>query len=162
AALKSHQLIDGLQPGLRAMLESMLKHPDAKAFYAVPYPVAFPDQLESCYRLLMDAGDTIAPEDANLARYLHNRARDLITDDYESGDASWVTGRFKTLNAQIGSYENYDDELYGAKAYFALSILMLDRERSEVLRAATARLQELEDTLPYEEGKTHKRVRADI
>jgi hypothetical protein len=36
-----------------------------------------------------------------------------LSDDYESGDAAWVTGHFKTLNAQIGSYETYDDELYG-------------------------------------------------
>jgi hypothetical protein len=162
AALKAHPLIDGLQPGLRGMLEATLKHPDEHAFYAVPYPVAFADQLESCYRLLMEAGDEVAPEDADFASYLHNRARDLVSNDYESGDASWVTGRFKTLNAQIGSYENYDDELYGAKTYFALSILVLDRERSEALRAATARLQELEDTLPYDDGKTHKRVRSDI
>jgi len=162
AVLKSHPLIDGLQPGLRDALEAVLKHPDEHAFYAVPYPVAFPDQLESCYRLIMEAGDEIQPEDEDFARYLHNRARDLITNDYESGDASWVTGRYRTLNAQIGAYENYDDELYGAKTYFALSILMLDRERSEALRAATAQLQKLEDGLPYEEGKAHKRVRSDI
>jgi hypothetical protein len=162
AALKSHPLVDGLQPGLREALEAVLKHPDAHAFYAVPYPVAFPDQLEAAYKLIMEAGDEIQPEDEDFARYLHNRARDLVSNDYESGDASWVTGRFKNLNAQIGSYENYDDELYGAKTYFALSILMLDRERSEALRAATAQLQKLEDGLPYEEGKTHKHVRSDI
>ncbi len=162
AALKSHPLIDGLHPGLRDMIAAMSKHPDEHAFYAIPYPVAFPEQLESCYRILMEAGDEIEPEDQDLARYLHNRARDLVSNDYESGDASWVTGRFRTLNAQIGSYENYDDELYGSKTYFALSVLMLDRERSEALRAATAQLQRLEDGLPYEEGKTHKRVRSDI
>jgi hypothetical protein len=162
AALTSHPLIDGLQPGLRDALEAVLKHPDEHAFYAVPYPVAFADQLESCYRLIMEAGDEIQPEDEDFARYLHSRARDLVTNDYESGDASWVTGRFKTLNAQIGSYENYDDELYGSKTYFALSILMLDRDRSEALRAATAQLQKLEDSLPYDEGKAHKRVRSDI
>jgi hypothetical protein len=144
------------------MLEAMAKHPDESAFYAVPYPVAFADQLEKSYRLLMQAGDEIEPEDADFASYLHNRARDLISNDYESGDASWVTGRYKTLNAQIGSYENYDDELYGSKTYFALSILVLDRERSEALRAATAQLQKLEDGLPYDEGKPHKRVRSDI
>lgn len=159
AALKAHPLIDGLQPGLRRLLETMAKEPDAHAFYAVPYPVAFADQLDKCYQLLTEAGDEIAPEDADFANYLHNRARDLVSNDYESGDASWVTGRFKTLNAQIGSYENYDDELYGSKTYFALSILVLDRERSEALRAATAQLQKLEDSLPYD---AHKRVRSDI
>ena len=46
-----------------------------------------------------------------------NRARDLLTDDYESGDAAWITGRFRNLNAQIGSYETYDDELMGTRAF---------------------------------------------
>jgi hypothetical protein len=162
AALESHPLIDGLHPALRPALEQMLKHPDPSAFYAVPYPVAYPDPLVACYRLLTEAADIIAPEDVDFGSYLRNRARDLITNDYESGDASWVTGRFHTLNAQIGSYENYDDELYGAKTYFALSILMIDHARSDALRAATGQLQELEDSLPYDEGKTHKRVRSDI
>jgi len=162
AALKSHPLIDGLHPGLRGTLEARLKHPDEHAFYAVPYPVAYADQLEACYRLITEAGDVIEPEDADFALYLHNRARDLLSNDYESGDASWVTGRFKTLNAQIGAYENYDDELYGSKTYFALSILVLDRDRSEALRTATAQLQKLEDSLPYDAGKAHKRVRSDI
>ena len=31
-------------------------------------------------------------DDEEFARYLRNRARDLLSDDYESGDAAWVTG----------------------------------------------------------------------
>ena len=161
-ALKNYPVLEGLNPGLRASLEAKLKHPDAKSFYAVPYPVAYPAQLTLCHRLLTAAATEIEPEDADFANYLRNRARDLISNDYESGDASWVAGRFNTLNAQIGSYENYDDELYGSKTYFALSILVIDHARSDALRAATAQLQRLEDTLPYDEGKAHKRVRADI
>jgi len=41
-------------------------------------------------------------------------------------------------------------------------VLVTDRARSDALRAATAQLQRLEDMLPYDEGKPHKRVRADI
>ncbi|HEX6789716.1 MAG TPA: NUDIX hydrolase, partial [Candidatus Krumholzibacteria bacterium] len=162
ATLKSNPLLDGLHPGLRSSLESMAKKPDRATFYAVPYPVAFPAQLLQCYRLITDAAEQIEPEDEELATYLRNRARDLITNDYESGDATWVTGRYKTLNAQIGSYENYDDELYGTKTYFALSILKADHAKSDALRAATAQIQKLEDSLPYDEGKAHKRVRSDI
>jgi hypothetical protein len=162
AALKSNPLLDGLHPGLRASLDAMLKHPDRAAFYAVPYPVAFPEQLLACYRLLTEASREIEPEDEEFAIYLRNRARDLVTNDYESGDASWVTGRFKTLNAEIGSYENYDDEMYGTKTYFALSVLKTDHAKSEALRAATTQLQQLEDILPYHDGQPHKRVRSDI
>lgn len=162
AVLKKHPLIDGLHSGLRASLEAMVRHPDRNTFYAVPYPVAWPEQLTACFHHLTEAAREIEPEDAEFAIYLRNRARDLVSNDYESGDASWVTGRFKTLNAEIGSYENYDDELFGTKTYFALSILMRDHEASDALKTATGELQKLEDSLPYNEGKPHKRVRSDI
>jgi hypothetical protein len=97
--------------------------------------------------------------DAEFSRYLRNRARDLVSGDYEAGDASWVTGRFAHLNAQIGSYETYDDALYGVKAFHSMSILLRDEAATEQLRKALGGLQAIEDALPYEK---RKRVREDI
>jgi hypothetical protein len=82
-----------------------------------------------------------------------------LSNDYESGDAAWVTGRFKNLNAQIGSYETYDDELYGVKTFFAFNVLATRREETTALRQAMKGLQALEDSLPYDQ---HKKVREDI
>ncbi len=93
------------------------------------------------------------------ARFLRNRARDLLSNDYESGDASWVTGRFKNLNAQIGSYETYDDEFYGVKTFFSFCLLLSRQEETTALRQAMKGIQALEDSLPY---KNHKKVREDI
>ena len=98
-------------------------------------------------------------DDEEFARYLRNRARDLLSNDYESGDASWVTGRFKNLNAQIGSYETYDDELFGVKTFFAFSLLLTRQQETMALRQAMKGLQTLEDSLPYQH---HKKVREDI
>jgi len=70
-----------------------------------------------------------------------------------------VRGRFGALNAQIGSYETYDDKLYAAKTFFAMSVLLRNKERSDKLAGATAGLQRLQDALPYE---GHKRVSEDI
>jgi len=162
ATLTRHPVLGALHPGLEAALEATARRPDPKGFYAVPYSVAFADELVSVHALLTRAAGTIEPEDEDFAAYLRNRARDLLSDDYESGDASWVSGRFRTLNAQIGSYETYDDELYGTKTYFGCNVLVVDRARSDALRAATAELQRFEDSLPYHEGKPHKRVRPDI
>jgi hypothetical protein len=118
------------------------------------------------YRLLMEAGELIEDEDPEFAGYLQNRARDLLSNDYESGDASWVTGRFKNLNAQIGSYEVYDDELYGVKSFFGLNVLLRDRAATEALRGAISGLQAFENSLPYEpegySGGNKKTVREDI
>jgi len=94
-------------------------------------------------------------DDGEFAGYLRNRARDLLSNDYESGDASWVTGRFKNLNAVIGAYETYDDELFGNKAVFGLSLMVERKDDTVALRAAMKGLQSLEDALPYAQ---HKRV----
>jgi hypothetical protein len=115
--------------------------------------------LMKAYRLLNEAADLVANDDEEFARYLRNRGRDLLSDDYESGDAAWVTGHFKHLNAQIGSYETYDDELYGVKSFFGFSLLSTRQQETTALRQAMRGLQSLEDSLPYEH---HKKVREDI
>lgn len=165
--LAKYPVLDTLHPGLKDHLTSLSarsrgvnrqpsRRPD---FYAVPYSVAYADQLIKAHSLLNQAADLVHKDDEEFARYLRNRARDLLSDDYESGDAAWVTGRFKNLNAQIGSYESYDDELYGVKTFFGLSLLMTRPQETTALRQAMKGLQALEDSLPYEH---HKKVREDI
>ena len=119
------------------------------ALYAVPYAVAYADDMMRAYGLLTEAADAVDKDDAEFARYLRNRARDLLSNDYESGDASWVTGNFKHLNAQIGPYETYDDALFGVKAFFSFSLLLNNEQRTTELRKALGGLQKLHDSLPY-------------
>jgi hypothetical protein len=163
--LRKYPVLDTLHPGLRQKLTglSTTQRPRAsqtgEKFYALPYSVAFADQLMAAYALLNEAATDLQSDDAEFAGYLRNRARDLLSDDYESGDAAWVTGHFKNLNAQIGSYETYDDEMYGAKTFFAFSLLATRQQETTALRQAMRGLQALEDSLPYDH---HKKVREDI
>ena len=157
--LKKYPALQTLHPSLLAQLQELLKQPNKSGLYAVPYALAYADDLMKAYSLLNDAADAISKDDDEFARYLRNRARDLLTNDYESGDASWVTGRFKNLNAEIGSYETYDDELYGVKTFFAFSLLLTRQQETQALRQAMKGLQALEDSLPYDH---HKKVREDI
>jgi hypothetical protein len=152
--LATYPAISVLHPGLEEKLKGT-----PKAFYAVPYSVAYAGQLTKAYRHLRSAADKIESSDAEFAAYLRNRARDLLANDYESGDASWVTGRYKHLNAQIGAYETYDDALFGVKAFHSVSLLITDEAATEKLRKALGGLQAIEDKLPYE---PRKRVRDDI
>ncbi len=167
AKLRKYPVLDTLHPGLRAELETisgvssrprpgMLR---TQGFYAVPYSVAYADRLIKAHALLNEAAAALQKDDEEFARFLRNRARDLLTDDYESGDAAWVTGHFKNLNAQIGSYETYDDELYGVKTFFAFSLLATRHQETTALRQAMKGLQALEDSLPYDH---HKKIREDI
>lgn len=165
--LQRYPVLDVLHPGLRTRLESMRDDPGDRVFYALPYSVAYADSLMVAYKILFETAELIEEEDADYADYLRNRARDILSDDYESGDASWVTGRFHNLNSAIGSYEVYDDQLYGVKSFFSLNVLLRDRAKSDELGEAIRGLQAFENSLPYEpvgwDGKTDKkRVRANI
>jgi hypothetical protein len=168
AKLRKYPVLDTLHPGLRAELETLQGGKAGprgamplmrQGLYAVPYSVAYADELMKAHGLLNEAAEALQKDDEEFARYLRNRARDLLSDDYESGDAAWVTGHFKNLNAQIGSYETYDDELYGVKTFFAFSLLATRQQETTALRQAMKGLQALEDSLPYDR---HKRIREDI
>ena len=125
----------------------------------MPYSLAYADEMVRSHGLLNEAADAVAGSDPQFARYLRNRARDLLSDDYESGDAAWLKGRFKNLNAQIGAYETYDDELLGTRAFYGLSLLATRTRESAELREAMKGIQELENSLPYER---RRRVMEDI
>ena len=154
AALDRYPALDTLHPGLRERFRT-----DAD-YLAVPYSVAYAEDLMAVYAHLNAAADNVQSGDAAFARYLRLRARDLISDDYEGGDAAWVTSTFTgNLNAQIGSYETYDDALFGVKSFFSLSLLVRDRPRSDELQSALADIQAVEDALPYE---SDREVRSNI
>ena len=152
--LDHHPVFDTLHPGLRARLQS------EEIYLALPYSVAYAHDILFIADRLNAAADAVESGDAAFARYLRLRARDLLSDDYEGGDAAWVTSDFTgNLNAQIGSYETYDDALYGVKTFFSLSLLVRDRARSDELQAALADIQVVENALPYTD---HREVRTDI
>ena len=157
AKLNQYPALQTLHPKLLPELKRL--QPGANAVYSVPYSVAYADDLMKAYGLLNEAADAVEKDDDEFARYLRNRARDLLSNDYESGDASWITGRFKNLNAQIGSYETYDDELFGVKTFFSFCLLKTRPQETVALRQAMKGIQALEDSLPY---KNHKKVREDI
>ena len=159
ATLAKHPALDLLHPGLKARLETFAENPDRAMLYGLPYSVAYADEMIRASRLLSEAADSVAGEDEELARFLRNRSRDLLTDDYESGDAAWITGRFQNLNALVGAYETYDDELSGTRAFYALSVLARRPQETEALRKGLTSLQAVEDALPYDR---HKKVRDDI
>lgn len=152
--LNRHPVLDTLHPGLRQRLT------DAERFISVPYSVIFAEDMMFIFARLNAAADHVQSSDAAFARYLRLRARDLLADDYEGGDAAWITGDFTgNVNAQIGAYETYDDALYGVKTMFSLSLMIRDIPRSRELTAGLSGIQDVENALPY---ANHREVRSDI
>jgi len=146
-------LLDGLHPDLRSRLEVMQDKTDDSAWYALPYSVRWAPDIIQAYELINAAANDVKTDDPDLSAYLSLRARDIVSDDYEAGDAAWVRGQFKHLNAQIGSYEVYPDSLYGVKSFFSLNILVRDTEKSNELSAALGGLQAIQDALPVGTGR---------
>jgi len=157
ARLDRYPALDTLHPGLRARMAGAAT---AGGCIGVPYSVAYADDIMFVSERLNAAADDVESGDEAFARYLRLRSRDLLADDYEGGDAAWVTSDFTgNLNAQIGSYETYDDAIYGVKTFFSLSLLVRDRARSEELQEALQDIQRVENALPY---SNHREVRSDI
>jgi len=150
--LEDYPEVDALHPGLRQRLESLTANSDR--LYGIPYALSFAPELRKARLHLNAAADHIQQETPDFAAYLRNRARDLLSGDYESGDASWVSGDFDGLNVAFGSYETYDDKLRGVKASYGVSVLARDAEKSRALESAITGLQAIEDSLPYDHHKT--------
>ena len=89
AALANYPVLDTLHPLLKDKLEQAKNNPQQR-LYAVPYSVAYADDIMQAYELLQKASRTIVSTDKDFADYLANRSRDLLSDDYESGDASFL------------------------------------------------------------------------
>src|SRR6185437_1205012 len=96
--LEAHPAIDELHPGLRRDLRTELlrlgpaldsdrdpREQRGDEFYATPYSVAYAEELTQAFNLLNEAADLLKKDDEEFAGYLRNRARDLLSDDYESG-----------------------------------------------------------------------------
>ncbi|MBT8142225.1 MAG: NUDIX hydrolase [Gammaproteobacteria bacterium] len=150
AKLNNNLLLDSLHPGLKdRLLKIQSEHPN-EGYYGLPYSVHYMNEIMQIHKHLNNAADWMENEDREFAGYLRQRSFDLLRDDYEAGDASWVTGRFNQLNGQIGSYETYDDTLFGVKSYFSLNVLLRNKEASEKLASGLRNLQAVHDALPYQ------------
>jgi len=148
-ALDAYPSLETLHPGIRDYIKS------AETYFSLPYSLTYADDIFFVYDRLYAAAAHIENEDIAFARFLRLRARDLLTDNYDGSDAMWVTGRYTgSLNAQIGSYETYDDNLYGVKSFFSLSLLKRDKTKSKELAASIGDLQSIENALPYTAQKT--------
>lgn len=144
ATLDQYPSLDRLHPGLRDRIEI------SETFFGLPYSVHYAEDIFFIYDRLQSAAAYIENEDIAFARFLRLRARDLLADNYDGSDAMWITGNYTgSLNAQIGSYETYDDALLGVKSFFSLSLLLRDKEKSTELSNSLGDIQAIEDALPY-------------
>ena len=154
ATLRRYPVLAGLHPGLVEYLHAVAATPERDALYAVPYSVAWPEAVLDVAGYLHRAAVAVGDEDPDFADFLRLRSRDLLADDNEAGDAAWVRGTFNQLDVVVGAHETYDDELFGAKAFFGLAILLREPTGTAELRDRMGHVQAIEDALPTDRHRT--------
>ena len=86
------------------------------ALKVVPYHVEYADRLTKVDSLMGVAIELA--EDKGMKKYLTERRKALMTDDYYKSDLAWMDMKNSNLDFVVGPIENYDDYLYGNKTSF--------------------------------------------
>ena len=120
---------------------------DAKGvLMAVPYHVAYQDQLAHASDLLNQA--SALSSDPAFKKYLSLRAQSLLTDQYQESDFAWLDVRDNPADVIIGPIETYQDGLFGYKASYECFVLLKDQEWSQKLLRFAQFLPMLQQDLP--------------
>ncbi len=112
-----------------------------------PYSKAYNADLVKAAGLLREAA--ALTENASLKKYLTLRADAFLSNDYYASDAAWME-LDAPLEVTIGPYETYNDELFGYKAAFEAYVTIRDDRETDRLKALSAHLQDVENTLPID------------
>ncbi len=127
-------------------LYTMVRRDAGEGLDAIPYHVAFAEQLELASARLSEAAELA--DDPGLKRYLTTRAAALTSGDYLESDLAWMDMKDNTIDVVIGPIETYEDGLYGGKAAAEAYVLVKDQAWSARLARYSALLPGLQRALP--------------
>ena len=137
---------DALKDPQKASQYTVIRRDENGALKVVPYHVEYADRLakvDSLFGLAIDLA-----EDAGLKKYLTERRKALLTDDYYKSDLAWMDMKQSKLDFVVGPIENYDDALYGNKTSYESFILVKDEKWSNDLAKFVKMLPMLQQELP--------------
>lgn len=132
----------------KTSLYTFIRRNEAGELTAIPYHVAFEEQVVQAAELLKEAAALAENED--FKNYLNLRAEALLTDNYQPSDLAWMDMKDNAIDVVIGPIETYEDQLFGYKAAHEAYVLLKDQEWSERLEKYAAFLPELQSNLPVE------------
>lgn len=116
---------------------------------AVPFSEAYAEQLMPAAKLLDEAAELAV--DPRLATYLRSRAAAFRSNRYTQSDMDWMDLGDGDIEAVIGPYEVYDDELFGYKAAYQAYITLRDPVSSAKLEAIKSFIPDMEAYLPIDD-----------
>lgn len=124
---------------------------------AIPYSVAYQENLNLAARLLKEAA-ALTPN-VSLKQFLTLRAEAFLDNDYYKSDVAWMKVD-APIDATIGPYETYMDEVFGYKAAFEAYITLRDDAETAKLKMFSGHLQEIENNLPMDAKFRNKKIGA--
>ncbi|KAJ2464579.1 hypothetical protein GGI03_003141 [Coemansia sp. RSA 2337] len=121
-----------------------------KGLELVPYSTEYKEHLVPAAKLMREAADLVSDE--SFARFLRLRGDAFESNRYLESEVSWLNiSHESALEAAVGPYETYEDEVFSAKAFFESMIHVRDFEGSSMLDKFTASLELVEHHLPIPE-----------
>jgi hypothetical protein len=127
---------------------------DGDKLTTAPYSKAYAEWLTPAAKLLEEAAETT--KNKSLAKFLKSRALAFASDQYRQSDKDWMDLSSR-VEATIGPYETYEDDLLGQKAAFEAYITVSDPEESAKLDRYKKLLPMMEQNLPIPPGAHGKR-----
>ncbi|KAJ1644056.1 hypothetical protein LPJ64_004226 [Coemansia asiatica] len=117
----------------------------------------YQEYLVPASRLMKDAADLVS--DKSFSKFLRMRGDAFLSNQYLDSEVAWLRiSHESALEAAIGPYETYEDEMFSAKAFFESLVHVRDFEASEMLQKFTDSLQLVENNLPIPEQYKNKEL----
>ncbi|HET7711942.1 MAG TPA: peptidase, partial [Thermoanaerobaculia bacterium] len=117
---------------------------------AIPYSTHYRDLLVPAAAKLREAATLT--QDPSLKTYLTKLSEAFLKDDYRDSDMAWMELN-GAIEAVIGPYEVYEDELFNYKAAFESFVTVVDRPESEKLAIYARHLNDMERNLPIPDAQ---------
>ena len=122
---------------------------DGDRLVAVPYSEHYREWLEPAAALMREAAEMTSNE--SLKTFLTLRADAFLSDDYYESELAWMD-LDGPIEAAIGPYEVYTDNLFGYKTAFEAFITIKSPEESAALAKYKDFLRDMEANLPVDES----------
>ncbi|MBW1871448.1 MAG: peptidase, partial [Deltaproteobacteria bacterium] len=113
---------------------------------AVPYSSYYKTRLVEAARLLKEAAELVGNK--SFKKFLLSRADAFLSNEYTQSDIDWMDVQDSDLEATIGPYEVYEDNLFNYKAAFESFITLRDPIQSKNLAKIGGYITQLEKNLP--------------
>ncbi len=125
---------------------TLIRRANDGSLKVVWYHDAYQAQVKKMADILRAAADITIKE--SVRNYLLKKAEALLSDNYYESEKAWLEMTDSKMDLVIGPNETIDDERYGLKASYGAYVLLKNLDRTASLQSLTARLPELQASLP--------------